>query len=298
MNIKNTTNLYTKRINKILKKIINNTDFKNSKLLQAMKYSILSRGKRIRPLLVYFTGTMLNTKLLDLDIPASAIECIHTYSLIHDDLPAMDNDNFRRGKLTCHKKYGQDIAILAGNALQALSFKILSSTKMSKINLNKRLLMISTLAHYGGISGICGGQSFDIYSNKKINLKILNNIHLYKTASLIRASVRLGVLTSNTKFYKYLPILDIYAKYLGLAFQIKNDILDVTGNIKNTGKKQNSDKKLKKNTYPVLIGLKNSKFKVLHFYKKAIDILDNVNSKVINTKILKNLANFILNINS
>lgn len=297
MKFNNIINFYQDRINNELKKIINKINLKNSILLNAIKYSTLEGGKRIRPLLVYLTGRMLKSNIKSLDTVAVSIELMHNYSLIHDDLPIIDNDDIRRGNATCHIKFGENIAILAGNSLQSLAFSVLSDEPMPYVTLKNRISMISILAKSSGILGMCLGQSFDIISEgKKINLKFLNNINKYKTISLIRAAVRLGALTAGKYSYKFLPALDSYAKAIGAAFQIKNDILDIHGNINITGKKTGSDKKLKKNTYPSLIGLKKSKLKILNFYKVAIQSLNIIESFKINVKELKDLAKLIVNI--
>lgn len=296
MNLDDIIIIYQKRINNVLKKFIKNIKLKNSILFNAVKYSTLLGGKRLRPLLVYATGSMLNANLIDLDIPAAAIEFVHSYSLIHDDLPVMDNDNLRRGRPTCHIKFGENIAILAGNTLQTLAFSILSEERMKNVTLKNRLLMISTLSKAIGIYGICRGQELELITNgKNINLKILEEIYKYKTGSLIKAAVRLGVLTSNYRKYHHLTELDRYSNAISMAFQIKNDILDIIGNIENTGRYNGSDKKLKKNTYPRIIGIKKAKLKILYFYHEAIKALKNMKEHSINIDKLQYLTKFIIN---
>lgn len=295
MNFKNIFFSYKKRIDQLLNKFIDDLPLKNSILYKAIKYSLLNEGKRLRPLLVYIIGKTFNADLIDLDIPAIAIECIHNYSLIHDDLPSMDNDNIRRGKLSCHIKYGEDIAILAGNSLQSLAFYILSKEPMPNVNLKNRILMINILAKFSGIYGICGGQSLDLRLLKKnINLITLEKIYSYKTISLIKSSVILGLLATNKKNHKFLPELNFYAENIGLAFQIQNDIIDIIGCKKNNNINKGSDEKLKKNTYPKITSIKTSKLKILSLYHKAIKSLNKLNDLSIDTSMLKDLAKFII----
>lgn len=288
--------IFYKRINNVLKNILNKLPYQDSILLCAMKYSLLSDGKRLRPILVYSTGKMLKANILILDYLAAAVECIHSYSLIHDDLPAMDNHNLRRGRPTCHIKYGENFAILTGDALHTLAFSILSNTLLIDINSDIRIKIISELASACGILGMCYGQELDIFlSNKKISLKQLNNIHYYKTSILIKASIKLGALVSNVVNDNILQILDDYANAIGLAFQIQDDILDVTGDKLTLGKNPGHDLLLKKNTYPKIIGLYDSKIKSKKLYEKAIRALEKLEKLSFDTTNLKKLAAFIIN---
>ncbi|MGQ7789500.1 (2E,6E)-farnesyl diphosphate synthase [Shigella flexneri] len=171
-------------------------------------------------------GVSTNT----LDAPAAAVECIHAYSLIHDDLPAMDDDDLRRGLPTCHVKFGEANAILAGDALQTLAFSILSDANMPEVSDRDRISMISELASASGIAGMCGGQALDLDAEgKHVPLDALERIHRHKTGALIRAAVRLGALSAGDKGRRALPVLDKYAESIGLAFQVQDDILDVVG---------------------------------------------------------------------
>ena len=214
------------RINTFLATYI--TQFSSTKLQQAMSYSLLAGGKRIRPILVYLTGQMFDCSLAKLDEAAAAIEMIHTYSLIHDDLPAMDNDNLRRGKPTCHIKYGHAEAILAGDALQSLAFSLLSESQ--HLNNQVKIDMISEIANASGLMGMCLGQSLDLQAeHQSITLEHLQKIHNYKTGVLIKSAVRLGAFASGDISKPYYPLLDSYAQAIGLAFQIQDDILDVIG---------------------------------------------------------------------
>lgn len=289
---------YKQRIKKYLLNILNSPQYSHIPLVKTMKYSS-SGGKKIRPLLIYATGEMFKVNLKSLDILATAIECIHIYSLIHDDLPAMDNDNIRRGKLASHVKYHEHTAILAGNAFQAMAFFILSNELMPRVSYKQRMKMISELAIASGINGICGGQELDLLSkNKKITLTCMNNIYYYKTVVLIRTAVRLGAIIAGKKGYKALPLLDKYSTFIGFAFQLQDDILNIIGNTKIMGKEKGTDSKNNKTTYPSLMGVKITKLKIINLYEKALSILKILSYKQnINTKLLQYFTRFIINRN-
>ncbi|XKM12758.1 (2E,6E)-farnesyl diphosphate synthase [Orbaceae bacterium ac157xtp] len=279
---------YSQRINHFLDDYINACD--PSDLRDAMAYSLLVNGKRIRPCLVYATGAMFGCDLALLDYPAAAIELIHTYSLIHDDLPAMDDDNLRRGMPTCHIKFGEATAILAGDALQTLAFSLLAeSTELTascKVNLIKELALAS------GVKGMCLGQSLDLIAEKKIiNIDALNHIHANKTGALIKAAVRMGMFTAGGEALNYQTHLDRYADAIGLAFQIQDDVLDVIGDEKLIGKHVGSDQHLQKNTYVSLLGLEQAQLSCQQLYDQAINELNKIPA---NSEILHQLANFII----
>nr|WP_141673962.1 (2E,6E)-farnesyl diphosphate synthase [Gilliamella apicola] len=270
------------------------SQFAPSNLQQAMSYSLLAGGKRIRPILVYLTGQMFNCPLTKLDSVAAAIESMHTYSLIHDDLPAMDDDNLRRGKPTCHIKFGQAQAILAGDALQSLAFSLLSENQ--QISNQSKIKMITELASASGLAGMCLGQSLDLQAeHQTVTLEHLQTIHNYKTGALIQAAVRLGAYSCDEVAQLYYPMLDNYAKAIGLAFQIQDDILDVIGEQELMGKPQGSDLKLEKSTYPALMGLQNAIDMTHKLYQQAIDSLTQI---PYNSQPLQDLAGFIINRNS
>ncbi|EGN75206.1 geranylgeranyl pyrophosphate synthase [Idiomarina sp. A28L] len=242
-------------------------------LRAAMAYSVLLGGKRVRPFLVYATGEMLGVKETVLDAPAAAIECIHAYSLVHDDLPAMDNDALRRGKNTCHIEFDEATAILAGDALQSLAFELLAKPQQA-ISANQQVAMLATLASAAGLQGMCGGQALDIAATgKQVSPTNLEQIHQLKTGALLRASVRLGALSANDIDEKTLVLLDKFAEAIGLAFQVKDDILDVTGNTKTLGKTQGADAALEKSTYPALLGLTGSNELLQNLHEKALHAL-------------------------
>jgi farnesyl diphosphate synthase len=264
-------------------------------MVEAMRHGALLGGKRLRPFLVYATGQMFGLSLENLDAPAAAVECIHAYSLIHDDLPAMDDDDLRRGQPTCHIKFGEANAILAGDALQTLAFSILADADMPDVALRDRLAMISELAKASGVAGMCGGQSLDLEAEgKQIDLQALEQIHRHKTGALIRAAVRLGALAAGEPGRASLPELDRYAAAIGLAFQVQDDILDVVGETEKIGKRQGSDQQLGKSTYPALLGLDSAKLKAWDLYQEALAALDSLATQSYNTAPLRALANFII----
>ena len=280
------------RINTFLATYI--TQFSSTKLQQAMSYSLLAGGKRIRPILVYLTGQMFDCSLAKLDEAAAAIEMIHTYSLIHDDLPAMDNDSLRRGKPTCHIKYGHAEAILAGDALQSLAFSLLSESQ--HLDNQVKIDMISELANASGLTGMCLGQSLDLQAeHQSITLEHLQKIHNYKTGVLIKSAVRLGAFASGDISKPYYPLLDSYAQAIGLAFQIQDDILDVIGEQAIMGKPKGSDIIHEKCTYPALLGLQTAIDMTKQLYDQAIDSLNQI---PYNSQPLQDLAGFIINRNS
>ncbi|WP_447884970.1 (2E,6E)-farnesyl diphosphate synthase [Serratia fonticola] len=269
--------------------------FNDGKMVEAMRHGALLGGKRLRPFLVYATGQMFGLSLENLDAPAAAVECIHAYSLIHDDLPAMDDDDLRRGQPTCHIKFGEANAILAGDALQTLAFSILADADMPDVALRDRLAMISELAKASGVAGMCGGQSLDLEAEgKQIDLQALEQIHRHKTGALIRAAVRLGALAAGEPGRAALPELDRYAAAIGLAFQVQDDILDVVGETEKIGKRQGSDQQLGKSTYPALLGLDSAKLKAWDLYQEALAALDSLATQSYNTASLRALANFII----
>ncbi|ERK10956.1 (2E,6E)-farnesyl diphosphate synthase [Serratia fonticola] len=269
--------------------------FNDGKMVEAMRHGALLGGKRLRPFLVYATGQMFGLSLENLDAPAAAVECIHAYSLIHDDLPAMDDDDLRRGQPTCHIKFGEANAILAGDALQTLAFSILADADMPDVALRDRLAMISELAKASGVAGMCGGQSLDLEAEgKQIDLQALEQIHRHKTGALIRAAVRLGALAAGEPGRAALSELDRYAAAIGLAFQVQDDILDVVGETEKIGKRQGSDQQLGKSTYPALLGLDSAKLKAWDLYQEALAALDSLATQSYNTAPLRALANFII----
>ena len=240
-------------------------------LHQAMRYSVLNGGKRTRPLLTYATGQALGLKEELLDAQACAVEFIHVYSLIHDDLPAMDNDDLRRGKPTCHKAFDEATAILAGDALQALAFHVISADPDIKTNTEARLQMIATLAKASGSQGMVGGQAIDLAAvGAQLTLPELENMHIHKTGALIRASVNLAVLSKEAVDPGLAKQLDHYAKCIGLSFQVQDDILDIESDTTTLGKTQGKDHENDKPTYPALLGMAGAKQKARELHEQAI----------------------------
>ena len=283
------------RVNQYLLNALDALPFAELSLAKAMKYGTLLGGKRLRPFLTYAIGAMLGIKKESLDAPAAAVECIHAYSLIHDDLPAMDNDDLRRGQPTCHIKFGEGNAVLAGDALQALAFQLLSSAQMPDVSDQDRIAMIAELAYASGLAGMCGGQALDIDAEgKRVNLTALERIHRHKTGALIRAAVRLGAYSAGDKGRKLLPELDKYAESIGLAFQVQDDILDVIGDSVVTGKRQGADAEHEKSTYPSLLGLESAQNKARELYNDAMTALEVIEAQGFNIDMLKALANFII----
>jgi len=227
-----------------------------SRLHDAMRYAVFGGGKRIRPILVYATGEALSVPLEQLDAAACAVELIHAYSLVHDDLPAMDDDDLRRGKPTCHKAYDEATAILVGDALQTLAFHVLAHAPLDQAEPAARLRMIGTLSQAAGSRGMVGGQAIDLAAvGQELDAAQLEDMHIHKTGALIRASVLLAVLSAPDLDMTRFEALDRYAKGIGLAFQIQDDILDVTGNSNETGKNTGADLQRNKPTYPAVLGM-------------------------------------------
>jgi geranylgeranyl pyrophosphate synthase len=268
---------YRARVELVLESCLPSAEIHPSELHQAMRYAVLGGGKRIRPILVYASGTAVGVGLENLDGPACAAELIHAYSLVHDDLPAMDNDDLRRGKPTCHKVFGEATAILVGDALQALAFQILSEDPTMVPDPWKRLELLRTLAHAAGSRGMVGGQAIDLAAvGKELNLTELENMHIHKTGALIRASVLMGAMSQTNIGTDALEHLDHYAKCIGLAFQIRDDILDLVSDTATLGKRQGSDMALNKPTYPALLGLEEARRHAQTLYEAALESLSSL----------------------
>jgi farnesyl diphosphate synthase len=262
------------RVEKALEDRLPSGQLLPQKLHQAMRYSVLNGGKRMRPMLAYCTGKTLGIDPEALDGPACAVEFIHVYSLIHDDLPAMDDDDLRRGKATCHVAFDEATAILAGDALQALAFEILAHDPSIMTTAEGRLKMIIALAKASGSQGMVGGQAIDLQSvGTRLNLPELENMHIHKTGALIRASVNMATLAKTDIDPNVATKLDHYAKCIGLSFQVKDDILDEESDTATLGKTQGKDKDNDKPTYPALLGLAGAKQKAQELHEKALDSL-------------------------
>ncbi len=245
-----------------------------AQLHEAMRYTVLGGGKRVRACLVYAAGSALGARTETLDAPACAVELIHAYSLVHDDLPCMDDDDLRRGKPTCHKAYDEATALLVGDSLQSLAFETLAHDASLAVSPARRLEMIAALARATGSSGMAGGQAIDLASvGKKLTLDELQDMHARKTGALIRAAVRLGALAAESANESLIAALDNYADSVGLAFQIADDILDVEGETRVLGKRAGADEARDKPTYAALLGLDGAKTKSKALLDRALESL-------------------------
>lgn len=263
------------------------------RLHQAMRYSVMNGGKRVRPILVYAAGHALGVNEDQLDVPAVAIELIHAYSLVHDDLPAMDDDDLRRGQPTCHKAFDEATAILVGDALQSLAFHVVTEGLDRTLPVQQVRDIVNTLATASGSRGMAGGQAIDLESvGKELNIAQLENMHIHKTGALIRASVRMGALCKPGIDNVSLDKLDHYAKCIGLAFQIQDDILDVEADTETLGKTQGSDIARNKPTYPALIGLDEAKQMAVELVTDATHSLESFGEAA---QPLHAIANYIIN---
>ena len=262
---------YQSRVDRALDACLPGTQQCGHKLTEAMRYSLIEGGgKRVRPVMVYAAGAAMGVDEAVLDTPACAVEMMHTYSLIHDDLPAMDDDDLRRGQPTCHRRFDEATAILAGDALQALAFEILARNDL-QVDERRQLQMLSLLATASGADGMAGGQAIDLAAvGSKLSLEELEGMHRLKTGALIRASILLGAMCSTTTTREELDLLGQYADCIGLSFQIQDDILDVIGDTETLGKPSGSDEKMQKPTYPSILGLDASRKLALDLHQKAL----------------------------
>ncbi|MGO9688897.1 MAG: polyprenyl synthetase family protein [Syntrophobacteraceae bacterium] len=260
---------------------------------EAIRYSLFAGGKRVRPILVIAAAEALGASTADLLPFAGALELIHTYSLIHDDLPALDDDDFRRGRATCHKVYGETIAILAGDGLLNMAFEVLSdSRRLKAVSAQRLVAIIKEISTASGVYGMVGGQVVDIESEgKDIDFPTLEYIHTHKTGALIRASVRTGALYAKAS-KKQFSALTHYGELVGLAFQIFDDILDITGSREETGKDEGSDLKKGKQTFPSFYGLDESRRRAVEVSDRAVLALKDFGRKA---DPLRELAKYIVN---
>ncbi|NQY35235.1 MAG: (2E,6E)-farnesyl diphosphate synthase [Alteromonadaceae bacterium] len=283
---------YQIRINQLLANKLAQLPVNDTKLLEAMQYGLLIGGKRMRPYLAYITGEMLELDMNDIDGIAAALECIHAYSLLHDDLPAMDNDDLRRGKPTCHKAFNEATAILAGDSLQTLAFDILAHHNFSAGIENKRITLIKHLVNASGYQGMCGGQALDLSAtNQSISLTQLEKLHSLKTGALLQACVLMAAECSNKITSDEKQKLNQYAKAIGLAYQVRDDIIDITSSDDELGKPAGSDITANKSTYPALLGLHGARKKTENLYQQALQALS---SLPYNTQNLSDFASFIV----
>jgi len=283
------------RTDHLLQKLLPSPETSPKRLHQAMRYSALNPGKRIRPALVYATAEMLAANQQNADIAAISVELIHAYSLIHDDLPCMDDDDLRRGIATCHIQFDEATAVLAGDALQTLAFELLcNQNRYSTANLSehKQLRMLQTLTSASGSLGMGGGQAIDLLNtNKQSDIKTLESMHQMKTGALINASVKMGFLASDCEDQVILTQLNTYSRCLGLAFQIRDDILDIEGDTETLGKPQGSDIEKNKSTFPALLGLDGAKQRAAELAERALESLERI---PLNSDKLADFAHFVV----
>ena len=275
---------YQARVNQKLEVLLPHDD---SILTSAMRYSVLNGGKRLRPILAYLTAELNDTEAEYMDTLASSLELIHCYSLIHDDLPAMDDDELRRGNPTTHKKFDEATAILAGDALQPLSFELISTIKTTDRN---KVQMINSLSKACGYLGMVGGQIKDINSKQIKDVESLDSMHSEKTGRLIQASIETAGILSGLSASD-IESLKEYGGKIGLAFQIQDDIIDIESPTSVSGKDQGSDIGKDRTTYPSLVGLEASKVKAQELSNDAKKILQPINK---NTDNLDKLADYIV----
>lgn len=261
---------FQSRIEIVLSRALDIDGAATPRLLEGMRYSTLAGGKRVRPVLVYATGEALGAPLDRLDAAAAAVELIHVYSLVHDDLPAMDNDDLRRGRPTCHRAFDEATAILVGDALQARAFEVLAHAS-SQVNAHARLEMLKVLADAIGTRGMAGGQAIDLESVKQtIDERALERMHRQKTGALIQASVLLGAISAAGPDLPERAALAEFGAEIGLAFQIQDDILDVEGSTTTLGKRAGADADRVKPTYPSVLGLDAARVQAARRRDRAI----------------------------
>ena len=274
----------------------NNTKCYEKTIYDAMSYSLMAGGKRLRPVLALAVCDMLEGRAEEVMPYACAIEMIHTYSLIHDDLPAMDNDDYRRGRLTNHKVYGEAIAILAGDALLNYAYELmLTRTLKNSDNLHGKVKAMEIIASAAGASGMIAGQVVDLESEeKKISSDVLEYMHKRKTGALIKAPILAAAALCNAND-TYTKALEVYGEKIGLAFQIKDDILDVEGDFESLGKAIGSDEANEKSTFVTLYGLEESREMLNKITKEAIESIEIFGER---GQLLKQLAEYLVNRNN
>ena len=287
---------YQQRINDFLTAKLDQLAINDPTLLDAMRYGLLIGGKRMRPYLSYITGEALSADMHDIDAVAGALECIHAYSLLHDDLPAMDDDDLRRGKPTCHKAFDEATAILAGDALQTLAFDILANHDFSSAE-NKpafatQVKLVQQLVKASGYQGMCGGQALDLAATaKNIPLSELEILHSLKTGALLEAAVLMPAECSEQVTDEHKQTLSEYAQLIGLAYQVQDDIIDLTSTEEELGKPVGSDLAANKSTYPALLGLQGAQHKAENLLQQALQALARL---PYNTQSLADFATFIV----
>lgn len=281
------------RIEQVLERTLALPDTGSPRLREAMRYAVLGGGKRLRPTLVYHAGLALGASLEALDDPAAAVELIHVYSLVHDDLPAMDDDDLRRGRPSCHRAFDEATAILAGDALQALAFERLAGADgLAPEEAARRLAMSRLLARAIGTAGMAGGQAIDLEAvGHALDLPALQDMHRRKTGALIEASVLLGAMAAGVfEGPRWIALRD-YGAAIGLAFQIQDDILDVTGTTASIGKVAGADAAHAKPTYTSLMGLEGARSAAAQQHRRALEAIEPLGAA---GRSLAELADFVV----
>jgi farnesyl diphosphate synthase len=279
------------RFEEVLKRLLPQADATPQRLHSAMRYSVLEGGKRVRPLLAYAAGELAGAPAERVEIAAAAVELIHAYSLVHDDMPCMDDDVLRRGKPTCHVEYDEATALLVGDALQSLAFQLLSEHRLSD-DATKQLQMVKLLAVASGSRGMAGGQAIDLASvGKQLSLPELEQMHIHKTGALIRAAILLGAYCGDALNEAQLDKLDHFGKLIGLAFQVVDDVLDCEADTATLGKTAGKDADNDKPTYVSLLGLAGAREMAQRLHREALETLAESGAEA---QRLRELADFIV----
>lgn len=284
--------LYRARVDAALDATLPTIEREPARLHEAMRYAVMGAGKRVRPLLAYGAGRINGADPARIDSAAAAVELVHAYSLVHDDLPAMDDDDLRRGRPTCHIAFDEATAILAGDALQAHAFVVLASDPMLKAQPETLARLVEILADASSSAGMAGGQAIDLAAvGRALTVHELTHMHNLKTGALISAAVRMGASAAGIDGASALAALDDFGTAIGLAFQIHDDVLDVEGDTAVIGKPQGSDQESGKPTFPMLLGLSGAKELAQQQFEQAIAALDSIDG---DTAFLAELAAYIV----
>lgn len=262
-------NIHQQRIEQVLSRALPAEELLPERLHSAMRYVVLGGGKRVRALLCYAAAELVGASMIAADTPAAAVEMIHAFSLVHDDMPCMDNDDLRRGKPSCHKQFDDATALLVGDALQSLAFELIAASQAPQA-----LIQVQVLAQATGSRGMCGGQSIDLQSTgKHLSLADLETMHQYKTGALIRAATLLGAYSAASTDHALLLTLDQYSRNMGLAFQVVDDILDATADTQTLGKTAGKDQAQDKSTYVSLLGIAEARTLVRKLHDDTMQLL-------------------------
>lgn len=279
------------RFEEVLKRLLPSAEVMPQRLHSAMRYSVLDGGKRVRPLLAYAAGELAGAEAGRVEIAAAAVELIHAYSLVHDDMPCMDDDVLRRGKPTCHVEYDEATALLVGDALQSHAFQLLSEHRLND-DAGKQLQMVKLLAVASGSRGMAGGQAIDLASvGKQLSLPELEQMHIHKTGALIRAAILLGAYCGDKLNDAQFERLDHFGKLIGLAFQVVDDVLDCEADTATLGKTAGKDADNDKPTYVSLLGLSGAKEMAQRLHRESLETLSEFEESA---RRLRELADFIV----